>query len=433
MTTAPRTRGALVRGGGTVLAGLLAWNIGNYAFFLVAGRVLGPSDYGLVAALLAATLVVAVPAQSLQFATARLIAAPPAGDRSLANGIYRLAVRRCVAVTATLSAGTCILILIGHAAGLGGSPGPYVVTAALVAPLGFFFLALGRLQGDERFAGFATCFALWGMPRPLAVVPLAALGLGVYAGLGGTALAVASATVAAVWLTRSSPPGRRPAAAEWRAFSRPLVPVLVGLTGLGILTNLDVIVAKVALPSEQAGHFAAAAALAKAVFLIPQAVSFVLLPRVAAGSAAAQDTGLLLRIGVGLTLALGGLASLGLWLVASQLLRITYGPRFVASSGLLGGYAAASTLIGALIVVINHHVGRHAVRFAWATACVALAQAVLLLLLNDSARAIIAADAAAGGLGLIVHECMFARTPEAILYGLARKLKASRPVGRPSR
>ena len=59
-----------LRGGGVVLIALVAWNLGNYAFFLVAGRWLGPEDYGLVAALLAATLVVAVPVQALQFATA---------------------------------------------------------------------------------------------------------------------------------------------------------------------------------------------------------------------------------------------------------------------------------------------------------------------------------------------------------------------------
>lgn len=41
--------GAALRAGGPVLAALVVWNAGNYAFFLLAGRALGPSEYGLAA------------------------------------------------------------------------------------------------------------------------------------------------------------------------------------------------------------------------------------------------------------------------------------------------------------------------------------------------------------------------------------------------
>ena len=55
-------------GGPAVLVGLVLWNSGNYAFFLLAGRRLGPDDYGVVAALLAVTLIVLVPSGALQVA-----------------------------------------------------------------------------------------------------------------------------------------------------------------------------------------------------------------------------------------------------------------------------------------------------------------------------------------------------------------------------
>jgi O-antigen/teichoic acid export membrane protein len=202
--------------------------------------------------------------------------------------------------------------------------------------------------------------------------------------------------------------------------------VTVGLTGLGVLTNLDVIVAKIALDPDAAGHFAAAAALAKAVFLVPQAVSFVLLPRIAVRSAAAGDTGMLLGVGVGVTLVAGGLASLFLWAISDPLLRITYGSEFTASSSLLGGYAAASTLIGALIIVINHHVGRGADRFLWSIAGLALAQAALFLAFHDSGAAIIWVDAAIGVAGLALHELLHIGTDEAIVPGLGRAARRVR-------
>ena len=204
------------------------------------------------------------------------------------------------------------------------------------------------------------------------------------------------------------------------------MPLVVGLCGLGLLTQLDVIVAKLALSDDTAGQFAATATMAKAVFLVPQAVSLVLLPRVAARSAATEDTGMLVGLGVGVTLLAGGLASILLWLIAEPLLRITYGADFTGSAQLLGAYAAASTLVGAMIVVINHHVGRGADRFVWGMAGVAVLQTLLFLVLHDSQEAIIAVDAIIGLSGLLLHECMFFRTGEAIVPGLLRAVGRAR-------
>lgn len=423
--------GAALRGGGPVLAALVVWNAGNYAFFLLAGRALGPSEYGLAAALLAATLVVAVPAQALQFAAARLVAAPPGGDPAVGEWIYQRAWRRCAAATPVVALAAGAVVAGAAAAGLVNA-GPLLATLLLVLPLGFLFLALGRLQGEERFAGFAVCFALWGAPRPLALFPLAAAGLGVYAALGATGAAVMAALAASVWLTRGRAARREPPPSEWRRFTRPLVPLVAGLSGLGLVTNLDVIVAKLVLAPERAGEFAAAGTLAKAVFIVPQAVSFVLLPRVAARSAAAHETGTILALAVALTLVAGGLASLAMWFVAEPILALTYGEEFTGLANLLGIYAAASTLVGVLIVLINHHVARSGDRFLWAAAAVALLQAPLFLVFHGSPEAIVAVYAVVGTAGLLLHEIMFLRTGEAFTHGLVLAVRRVRaPVHEP--
>jgi O-antigen/teichoic acid export membrane protein len=421
---------AAVRGGALVMGALVIWNAGNYAFFLLAGRALGPSDYGLVAALLAATLAVAVPAQALQFATARLVAAPPRGEAPLAGGIYHRAWRRCALVTPVLGAGACAVVV---AAGLLDDDlpvAPLLLTVGLVVPLGFFFLALGRLQGEQRFAGFSVSFALWGAPRPLVLVAFVALGLGIYGALGATGAALLMALAAAMLLTGTPRAPRAPSTSEWRAFALPLVPLAVGLSGLGLLTNLDVIVARISLDPDAAGNFAAAATLGKAVFLLPQAVAFVLLPRVATETATAGDTGMLVGLGVAVTLVGGGLASLAFWWLAEPIISITYGSEFTVSGALLGGYAAGATLIGALIVVIIHHVGRGADRFVWAAAAIAVAQGALFAAFHGSPRAIIVAAAAAAAAGLLLHELMFLRTGEAIVPGFLRAVRRGRRIAR---
>jgi uncharacterized sodium:solute symporter family permease YidK len=126
------------------------------------------------------------------------------------------------------------------------------------------------------------------------------------------------------------------------------------------------------------------------------------------------------------TLVAGGLASAVLWLIAEPLLRITYGAEFTGSAELLGAYAAASTLVGALIVVINHHVALGADRFVWGMAALGALQLVLFLALHGSQEAIIAVDAIIGLAGLLLHECMFFRTREAIVPGLVRAVGRAR-------
>jgi len=132
--------------------------------------------------------------------------------------------------------------------------------------------------------------------------------------------------------------------------------------------------------------------------------------------------------GVGVTIAAGTLASLLIWAVAEPLLRITYGEEFTGAAGLLGAYAGACTLIGALIVVINHHVGRSADRFVWGMAGVAALQVLLFVVLHGSEKTIVALDAIVGIAGLLLHECMFFRTREAIFPGLVRAARRAREL-----
>ena len=74
-----------------------------------------------------------------------------------------------------------------------------LLTLLVILPMAPLFLSLGQLQGERRYGAYATAFALWGVPRPLFLIPLALAGLEVSAAIGATALAlVTAATVAAV-------------------------------------------------------------------------------------------------------------------------------------------------------------------------------------------------------------------------------------------
>lgn len=413
--------------GAKVFGALVAWNVGNYAFFLLAGRLLGVDDYGLLAALLAVTVVASVPLGALQMEIARQVAG--AGAEEIGSTVYARALIRA-AWLGPLAAVLAAMVTVGVATAVETPVVGLALTFAAIAPMPALFLGLGQLQGEHRFGAFSVGFATWGGARPILLLPLVAVGLGITAGLWATFGAVLLAALIAIWPTRERLARRRPPApAAWGAFRRGTPVVAFGLAGIAVLTNVDVIAAQVWLTPTEAGWFAAVAVLAKAVILVPQATSTVLLPRIAAREAEAMPAGELLAIGVILALAAGLVGVLVGLTVSEPILRLTFGEDFTGDAPLLAPFAFASGLLGALIVLVNHHVGRRSLRFAWAMGGLALAYLLALGILHDSAEQIVAVNIAAGVVGLVMHEALFARDDESLARGLVL-LARTRPLVR---
>ena len=413
----------MVRRAGLAFLALVSWNIGNYAFFLVAGRALGPSDYGLVAALLGATVAVSIPAQGLQFAVARLVAAPPDGDASRADAVYAHAWARCLPITTgvAIAATACMAI----AAAVSSVPaGPMLAALTIVLPMGWLFLALGRLQGQERFVPFSIGFGLLGVPRPILLVILLAVMSGVYASLAAT-LAVTAVAAGYAAGRAGLPSARRPEPAspdDRGRFSRALLPVVVGLSGIGLLTNLDVVVARLWLDPVDSGRFAAAAVLAKAILLVPQALAFILLPRTAARSARGDHGAEGLALGVLITLGAGAVVAALATVLAEPVIDLTFGGEYTDAANLLAPYLVASTLLGALILLVNHHIGRGRDGFVWSMAALAVVEMALLAIFHDDATQIVSVLIAVPMLGIAMHEVMTAGSSDSIVRALAARI-----------
>ena len=139
------------------------------------------------------------------------------------------------------------------------------LSTALVFPV-----AMGVLQGLQRFSAVGALYVLpW-------LVRLAVLGIAAAAGyrLGGavfaTVVGAVAATALALFLIRE--PLRGAAAlprAELMTFLRYLWPVAVGLVGIALLTNVDILIVKARFSGDEAGAYAAASAFARVAFFLP--------------------------------------------------------------------------------------------------------------------------------------------------------------------
>ncbi|CAN0366656.1 unnamed protein product, partial [Phaeothamnion confervicola] len=333
------------------------------------------------------------PFTSLQTALARVAsAAPPAAGAAL----YRSSLRRALRWTPAGAALAAAAVLVAGVVVDGVPVGPLLAAIVVLVPVAVFPLALGQLQGERRFFRFAVSMASFGLPRPLMLLALGALGLGVYAALLGTAATAVLAAVVAVLFTadrlRTATPGPIDAGLA-REMSASLAPLVVGVAAVAVLSNLDVIVAKLALDPVQAGLFASAAVLAKTVFLVPQAITIVLLPRVAQRRAAGQSTSELLAVSLGSTLALGGVCTLAALALAEPITTLTFGSEFAGAADILPELTGAMTLIGSALTLLYHQVALASYRIAWLLAGTAGALAVGLTLFHGSPHRIVAVDA----------------------------------------
>jgi O-antigen/teichoic acid export membrane protein len=419
----PHQRGAA---GSSMIVGasIAAWSIGAFVYYLVAGRLLGPDAYGLVAALQSVIIVVSLPVIALQWSTARTIAAATPDERPSALATYRRALVRsslAICLLAVIAGGITIAI---DAAGTPLPVWPLLITYVSIIGLVPLVVACGALQGEHRYAGLAWSYASSGVLRaPLLLLLVLLPWSTTDASLLAVAGAIAIGAAWAVWLTRDDLRVRRPPEpGMWRRYSRSLPAVMTGLMGIAALTNVDVIAAKLALGGDDAGLFGAASVVAKALLVVPQALALVLLPRVAERDARDEPTGPLLAMGIIVMIAAGGIAMLIAEALAEPIMTIAFGSQYADAASLLVPFFGATTLLGALLLLVNHHVARSDHRFVWAVAGLAVLQVVLLAFLSTSSMMIIAIDAIVAGIGLVMHEVIYFNSDQSMLRGAATEI-----------
>jgi len=416
--------GAGIRSSLTVGASIALWSLGAFAFYLVAGRALGPGPYGLAAALQSVIVVAATPIIALQWSTARVVAGHRGPERPAALAVYRRAMIVSTTYAVALAVVASVVTIGLSATGDAIPTAPLIITYFAVVAMVPLLIGLGALQGEHRYTGYAWSYGVTGVLRAPLLVVLLLLPVGqVDATVLSVGLAIAVGASWVVVLTRRDlrTPGR-PDRALWRNFVRALPATGVGLTGIAMLTNIDVVAAKISLSATDAGLFGAASVIAKSLMVVPQALTIVLLPRVAASEAEGRRTGSLLAAGILVMVVAGVLAMAICYPLEQPIIDIAFGSQFEGAAPLLIPFFGATTLLGALLILVNHHVARNDHRFVWAVGGLAVLQVMLLVFFSHSSQAIIIIDAAVAGVGLVIHEMIYFNTDESMLRGAGQQM-----------
>ncbi len=425
--TTPRL-GRRLGGATAVMVGLtLLASVANYGSNIVFSRLLSPASYGDLTALIAFSVIAAVPTGAAQTIVAERIAVLLTnGDHHGVGYLIRHAAAHIamIAVILGLIYAACIP-LIKPALGL-QAIGPAIALAPLLVLSFFLPVAFGVLQGMERFVALGAVMLMMALSRIAIGVPWTLGGGGAGGALIGQAIGSLLAVLVTVWLVRKYLLRRGSGAARAGLRRRPdrrAVAAGGAFIAFALISNLDVLLAKVLLSAHAAGEYAALVTVEKIVIFLPGAVAIVMVPSAAKAMHVDGSAKRVLRIAALLVAATALLVAAPAALAPHQFLQLMFGMKYVSAADGVLPIVCAGAGLALLYLLVVYTVTIKDRRWVWLlTGGIAL-QAAAIGALHSSPAQIATVQACVVGMVLIVNECAFhpILRGEQLLLGLTRR------------
>jgi O-antigen/teichoic acid export membrane protein len=416
--------------GAIVFLGIAAANVGNYAFHLISARTLGPSAYGDVASLVALAGLISLPLGGVQVIVARRVAASAAAGRT--DEISAFARRTLTVASLTGLAFAALLLaaspLLADWLDI-DSLTAVLLTAAFAAPAVLTPALWGLVQGLQEFRTLAVAMGVSPLFRVVAVAVLLAAGFGVAGAMGATLVAGIVGAAVPAWALRRwfAPAGPVAATRDWGSAVQEFAPGVLGLLAVTSLTTVDVVVAKAAFDSDDAGIYASASLVGRVILYLPAAIVTVLLPKVTSRVAVGKDPRAIVAGSIAVTLGFCLVATVVYTLGPSIVTRVAFGGGFEDVADLLPLFAISMTGFALLNVMLAYHLGRGSSSMSYLLAAGAVAQVVAFAAFHDSANQLLAVSIVVAAVLVVLHELLI----EPTLVHSARLVAHVRPRRKP--
>lgn len=347
---------------GGIAAGLL-----GYVFQVLMGRMLSPSEFGQFSAIMALYMILAAPLGTLMMVVSRKVSEYRAKTDvgSIFHFYYSVNY-------ATAAFGIALLAACFYFAPLLQT---YLKTPSIteIYLLGIVLLVTfppiinnAFLQGLQKFTWFSVCGALGVLLKILFSVVLIWLGYGMNGALGGVAL-----SLLAVWIISYGGIRGQVQQGQGKPFLknhisvRSALPVLVANVAFTAMTQLDMVLVNYYFSPHEAGMYAAASILGKAVLYLASGVALALFPMVAENNARNQGSANLLMQALILAAFLCLSGAVFYYFFGEWLIRAFYGEDYLAAGEVLRFYGFAILPMTLVMVAEYFLIAKGRVVFAY--------------------------------------------------------------------
>jgi O-antigen/teichoic acid export membrane protein len=378
---------------GNTLGGVL-----GYVFHVLMGRMLSTQEYGLFSAMMALFAVFAAPLGTLVMVVSRKVSEYRARleDGSITHFYYSINIS--TAIVGMLIFGVYLLFAPQIQFYL---KAPSVLPVDLLGALLFltFLPSISNafLQGLQRFTWLSVTASLWVLLKIVCCALLIWLGYGLVGAVSGVILATL-----ALWfinygaLYRSLAQGRNKPHQTAHLSIKPALPVLVANVAFVAMTQLDMVLVNYYFPAHEAGLYAAASILGKAVMYLPGGIALALFPMVAENHARNQSSAHLLLHAVGLTALLCSIGAIFYFMFGEWIITLLYGESYRGAGEVLKYFGFAILPMGLVMVAEHFLIAKGRVLFAYLFVITAPLQLVAIYFYHESLQMVVTMMGASG-------------------------------------
>lgn len=381
----------------------------NYLSNLVFSRVLEPASFGDLTALLALSVVIAVPTAAAQTRTAERVAVyHEEGDTTTIRYLVRHALAHLITL-ASIATGVYVLLipLVVKLLDL-QAPGPAIALAPLIFFSFLFPVLLGTLQGLGRFVLFGGIAVAIAVARLAFGVPWVEAGGGSGGAIAGQALGMAACFLILLWIMRGHVEPKGKGAATRGVRRKPDVRAFAAgaaFVAFAVISNFDVVLAKIFLPAHESGLYAALATVGKVITFLPAAVAVTLVPNAARATGAQRAK--VLRMAALFVFAGALIAAVPAALASTFVIETMFGDKYLAATSGVLPMVCAGAGLSLLYLLVVFAVTIEDRRWTVLLAVGVVLQSAGVALFHDSPTQVAGVQAVAVLVVLLLNELLF--------------------------
>jgi len=348
-----------------VSCGLLAGFL-NYLYQLAMGFMLPQAEYGILFSLISFSMIVGMLTQTFQNATSRFTSTSRVrGSLGETKSLWVFFLRRTLVLGLVLF---LILVLVTPVAStfLNLDNRWYFVVLSMTLVLSFSLpVNQGLLQGLQRFLPLGICQVLAPLIKVSLGVILVYVGLGVNGAL--LPLFISSVVVFGVSLFFVRDVAKaRAEKSEVTGIGSYTGLTLMAIFSFGVLTNIDVILAKHYLSPESAGDYSAMSVLGRMALYIPMGIGTAMFPKTSELFDAGTDCHRVMRRALFYTLALAGLVLVSYCFFYGFAIHFAFGGKYSFLLSDLVKYGLSMVLFTLSFLLMNYFLSIKQTRVAYA-------------------------------------------------------------------
>ena len=378
--------GKLARASSWLFVGGTAGGILGYLFQIIMGRMLSVTEYGILSALMAIMVVIGAPIQTLSMIISRRVSAYRSEQDSSKLGYLFYWINRKLLLIAVVLA-TLVVFNIKPLQNFFLIEENIHLYLLLIIVLIAFPQAINNayLQGLQYFKWLSVSGVFATLLKIIIAVILVYFGLGVAGALGGVIFSTFTILILTYVVLRPSLSGSNVSTSNaTHLLFESAMPVLLANVAFAVMTQIDIVLVKHYFSGQDAGLYAAASIMGKAVMYLPGGIAMALFPMVAENHASGKSSTNLIFQAVGMTASLSLIGALFYYFFADSIIVLLYGADYKEAAHVLK-YFGFAIIPMALIMVAEHFlIAMGRVLFAYLFMIIAPLQLIAIYYYHDT-------------------------------------------------